>query len=106
MSNVGMLQLALKLEKGATLLLVFFFKHGVVLDVASQPHWIIWGGMGGNRLQAAFNSANMVVAVMVRAVTMPIVGKWSLTVQNATAWVAYGDTINDEHTAFLCPNQT
>ena len=53
-------------------------------------------------MQAAFNSANMMMAIMTRAVVMPIAGERCLTVQNATAWAANGNTINDEHATFIC----
>jgi hypothetical protein len=102
MSDMGTLQLAAKLEKGTTPLLVLFLKCGMVLYIASQPRWIIWGGTGGHWLQAAFDSTNMMVAIMVRTITMPITRECCLTMQNATAWVTYGDAIDDEHTTFIC----
>jgi len=53
-------------------------------------------------LQAAFNGANMMMAVMTRAVMMPIAGERCLTVQNAAAWAADGNAIDDEHATFIC----
>jgi hypothetical protein len=53
-------------------------------------------------LQAAFNGTNMMVAIVTRAVMMPIADKRYFTVQNAAAWAADGNAIDDEHATFIC----
>jgi hypothetical protein len=75
MSDMSALQLAAKLEKGTAPLLVLFLKRSMDLYIASQPCWIVWGRTGGHRLQAAFDGTNMMMAIMIRAVTMPIAGE-------------------------------
>jgi hypothetical protein len=44
----------------------------------------------------------MMMAIMTRAVVMPIAGERCMTVQNATAWAADGNTIDDKHATFIC----
>jgi hypothetical protein len=74
----------------------------MVFDITGHPHRIARRQTTGNRLKATFNSTNVVVAIMIRAVTVSVVGESYWAVENATAWMANGNTINDKHAAFLC----
>jgi hypothetical protein len=44
----------------------------------------------------------MMMAIVTRAVTMPIADERYFAVQNAAAWAANGNAIDDEHTTFIC----
>jgi hypothetical protein len=74
MRNGSPLQFTTQLEKRGPSLFVSFLESGMVRVITSHPSRLA-NTMGRYGFRAAFDSADVVVPIMARAVTMPLIGE-------------------------------
>jgi hypothetical protein len=95
-----MLQLSPKLEECSSLLLVPFLQGGVIWLITRHSGWITIH-RSSNRVQTAFDTADIVLGIMYWAVAVVIADKGMDTVKNSTTGMSNGNSIDDKNTTFF-----